>query len=90
MDNVEVFVEDSSAVGSQPCSALYQGVPLQSGEQLHLGGAGSHHAVPFHHRTRVGPGNEDGFATSWPHVVAHEVAHHFGISDERLKEIDAY
>jgi predicted Zn-dependent protease with MMP-like domain len=24
------------------------------------------------------------------HTVAHEVAHHFGISDERLLELDAY
>ena len=24
------------------------------------------------------------------HVVRHEIAHHFGISDERLREIDAY
>jgi predicted Zn-dependent protease with MMP-like domain len=24
------------------------------------------------------------------HVVLHEVAHHFGISDERLIEIDRY
>jgi len=24
------------------------------------------------------------------HTVAHEVAHHFGISDQRLFEIDAY
>jgi predicted Zn-dependent protease with MMP-like domain len=24
------------------------------------------------------------------HVVQHEVAHYFGISDERLREIDAY
>ena len=24
------------------------------------------------------------------HVVRHEVAHYFGISDERLREIDAY
>jgi predicted Zn-dependent protease with MMP-like domain len=24
------------------------------------------------------------------HVVLHEIAHHFGISDERLREIDAY
>ena len=23
-------------------------------------------------------------------TVAHEVAHHFGISDDRLREIDAY
>ena len=24
------------------------------------------------------------------HVVRHEIAHYFGISDERLREIDAY
>jgi predicted Zn-dependent protease with MMP-like domain len=24
------------------------------------------------------------------HVVLHEIAHHFGISDERLVEIDRY
>ena len=24
------------------------------------------------------------------HTVAHEIAHHFGISDDRLREIDAY
>ena len=24
------------------------------------------------------------------HTVVHEVAHHFGISDERLHELDAY
>jgi predicted Zn-dependent protease with MMP-like domain len=24
------------------------------------------------------------------HVVLHEVAHHFGISDERLREMDRY
>ncbi len=24
------------------------------------------------------------------HVVRHEVAHYFGISDDRLREIDAY
>jgi predicted Zn-dependent protease with MMP-like domain len=24
------------------------------------------------------------------HVVLHEIAHHFGISDERLRELDRY
>ena len=35
-------------------------------------------------------GDEDRLRAAVRHTVAHEVAHHFGISDERLLEIDAY
>ena len=35
-------------------------------------------------------GDEDRLLAAVRHTVAHEVAHHFGISDERLLEIDAY
>jgi predicted Zn-dependent protease with MMP-like domain len=34
--------------------------------------------------------NEADLAKRVRHVVRHEVAHYFGISDERLREIDAY
>jgi predicted Zn-dependent protease with MMP-like domain len=34
--------------------------------------------------------DEQDLAHRIAHVVRHEVAHHFGISDERLREIDAY
>ena len=37
----------------------------------------------------AGPGDEDVRAQVM-RTVAHEVAHHFGISDDRLREIDAY
>ncbi len=34
--------------------------------------------------------DEDDLRERVAHVVRHEVAHYFGISDERLREIDAY
>ena len=34
--------------------------------------------------------DEDDLRARVRHVVLHEIAHHFGISDERLHEIDAY
>jgi predicted Zn-dependent protease with MMP-like domain len=37
----------------------------------------------------AGP-NEEHVRAQVMRTVAHEVAHHFGISDDRLREIDAY
>jgi predicted Zn-dependent protease with MMP-like domain len=39
---------------------------------------------------RVSHGDDDRLRATIKHTVAHEIAHHFGISDERLLEIDAY
>jgi predicted Zn-dependent protease with MMP-like domain len=39
---------------------------------------------------RYAGGNEDAIRRQVARTVAHEVAHHFGISDDRLREIDAY
>jgi predicted Zn-dependent protease with MMP-like domain len=36
------------------------------------------------------PGDEDAIRAQVRRTVLHEVAHHFGISDERLREIGAY
>ncbi len=36
------------------------------------------------------PDDEDAVRRQVRRTVLHEVAHHFGISDERLREIDAY
>ena len=33
---------------------------------------------------------EDAVADQVRHTVIHEIAHHFGISDDRLRELDAY
>jgi predicted Zn-dependent protease with MMP-like domain len=89
MSNVEVVVEDEPAEG-QPLLGLYQGVPLTRR------GAGYSGALPDKITIYRGP-----LARIYGHdpellrgqirrVVLHEVAHHFGISDQRLVEIDRY
>ncbi|MET0456994.1 MAG: metallopeptidase family protein [Mycobacterium sp.] len=40
--------------------------------------------------TRLAAGDEDRLRREIRHVVLHEIAHHFGISDERLIELDRY
>jgi len=39
---------------------------------------------------RLTGGDPDRLRVEIRHVVLHEIAHHFGISDERLIEIDRY
>jgi predicted Zn-dependent protease with MMP-like domain len=36
------------------------------------------------------PGNEEAVRAQVKRTVLHEIAHHFGISDERLVELGAY
>jgi predicted Zn-dependent protease with MMP-like domain len=39
---------------------------------------------------RQARGSDERLRSIVAHTVAHEVAHHFGISDDRLREIGAY
>jgi predicted Zn-dependent protease with MMP-like domain len=90
MDNVEVFVEDGSAPGQRDLLGLYEGVPLAKRGSSYSG------VLPDRITLFAGPilrearGDPDRLRSIVRHTVAHEVAHHFGISDERLVEIDAY
>ena len=89
ISNVEVVVEDEPPAG-QPLLGLYQGVPLTRR------GSGYSGALPDKITIYRGPLERlygwDGEVLRGQirHVVLHEVAHHFGISDERLIEIDRY
>jgi predicted Zn-dependent protease with MMP-like domain len=89
ISNVEVVVEDEPPFG-QPLLGLYQGVPLTRR------GTGYNGALPDKITIYRGPLERlSGYdpvllEDRVRHVVLHEVAHHFGISDERLIEIDRY
>ena len=89
MSNVEVVVEDEPPPGL-PLLGLYQGVPLTRR------GSG-YAAVPPDKITiyrgpleRLYGGSPDRLPREIRRVVLHEIAHHFGISDERLRELDRY
>ena len=89
MSNVEIVVEDEPPPG-QPLLGLYQGVPLTR-RSSHYGGV-----LPDKITIYRGPlvrlyGHDpERLRREVRRVVLHEVAHHFGISDERLIEIDRY
>ena len=89
MSNVEVVVEDEPPAG-QPLLGLYQGVPLTRRGVNYSG------ALPDKITIYRGPlerryGNDlELLNEQIRRVVLHEVAHHFGISDQRLIEIDRY
>jgi predicted Zn-dependent protease with MMP-like domain len=89
MSNVAVVVEDEPPAGL-PLLGLYQGVPLTRR------GSG-YAAVPPDKITiyrgpleRLYGRDRERLRREIRRVVVHEVAHHFGISDERLVELDRY
>jgi len=98
LHNVEFAVEDRAQaadvarMGLPPGATLlgvYRGVPLTKR------GRGYNMALPDRIVIFRGPiqrlaQDEDDLARRVEHVVRHEVAHYFGISDERLHELDAY
>ena len=88
LDNVAVVIEDEPPPG-QPLLGLYQGVPLTR-RGTYYGGV-----LPDKITIYRGPlerlyGHDPELHAQVRRVVLHEIAHHFGISDERLVEIDRY
>ncbi|RME75212.1 MAG: metallopeptidase family protein [Chloroflexi bacterium] len=98
LQNIEVVVADwpteseRRAVGLKPGQllfGLYQGVPLTR--------RGSHYGLVLPDKItiyrlpieRVCRTREEVISTV-QHTVRHEIAHHFGISDDRLRELGAY
>ena len=89
MSNVEIVVEAEPPPG-QPLLGLYQGVPLtKRGSQY--GGALPDKITLFRGPLlRLYGHDSELLRREVRRVVLHEIAHHFGISDERLIEIDRY
>jgi predicted Zn-dependent protease with MMP-like domain len=89
MSNVAVVVEQEPP-GGRPLLGLYQGVPLTrrgSSYGAVLPDKISIYRGPL--ERHYGP-NPERLLQEIRRVVLHEVAHHFGISDERLREMDRY
>jgi predicted Zn-dependent protease with MMP-like domain len=90
MSNVELAVEDEPPPG-QPLLGLYQGIPLTRRTVMNYSGV-----LPDKITIYRGPlerlyGHDpELFAKQVKRTVLHEIAHHFGISDERLVELDRY
>jgi predicted Zn-dependent protease with MMP-like domain len=89
MSNVEIVVEDEPPAG-QPLLGLYQGIPLPQRSSSYGGVLPDKITIFGGPITRLAAGNAERLRREVRHVVLHEIAHHFGISDKRLIEIDRY
>ncbi|MDT5181691.1 MAG: hypothetical protein QOJ95_5889 [Mycobacterium sp.] len=89
MSNVEFLVEDEPPAG-EPLLGLYRGVPLPQRTRNYSGVLPDTISIFAGPITRLAAGDADRLRREIRHVVLHEIAHHFGISDERLIEIDRY
>jgi predicted Zn-dependent protease with MMP-like domain len=89
MSNVEIVVEEEPPDGL-PLLGLYQGVPLTRRTSMY--GAVLPDKISIYRgplERRYG-GDPTVLRQMIRRVVLHEIAHHFGISDERLRELDRY
>jgi predicted Zn-dependent protease with MMP-like domain len=89
LENVEILVEERPPRREPNLLGLYHGIPLTKR------GAGYAGVLPdtitLYRRTIEGVArDEDHLRSLIAHTVEHEVAHFFGISDDRLRDMDAY
>lgn len=100
VDNLAITVEEwpsraqlaeSGVPPGQTLLGLYEGVPLTG--RSHFYGMVSPDKITIFRGPilRMCPrGDEDAIRAQVRRTVLHEIAHHFGISDERLHQIGAY
>ncbi|WP_425841562.1 metallopeptidase family protein [Streptomyces fractus] len=86
MDNVAVFVEDEPPTDDPELLGLYEGTPLTDRGEWYAG------VLPDRISIYMGPtlrycASQEDVVHEVAVTVVHEIAHHFGIGDERLHEL---
>jgi len=90
MDNVEIVIEEDPPSDEPGLLGKYEGVPLTR-RAWYTGVLPDRIALFRSTIEREAPwGDEETLRRVIAHTVEHEVAHYFGISDERLRDIDRY
>ena len=89
MSNVAVTVEDEPPDG-RPLLGLYHGIPLGRRGPYYAGVLPDKITIYRGPLERMTGGNPELLRRQVRRTVLHEIAHHFGISDERLVELDRY
>ena len=89
VSNVAIVVEDEPPPG-QPLLGLYQGIPLTLRSSGYAGVPPDKITIYRGPLERHYGHDPELLRRQIRRVVLHEIAHHFGISDERLVELDRY
>lgn len=99
LENVDVVIEDEADIDSARklglgangrILGLYQGVPLK--DRMHYYGMVMPDKITLFKKSIERSCAETGkdICAEVKHVIEHEIAHHFGISDKRLRDIGTY
>ena len=90
LDNVELFVEAAPPGEQATLLGLYQGIPLTR-RGNHYSGALPDRITLYRSTLERASGGDPGALRRYvAHTVEHELAHHFGITDDRLREMGKY
>jgi predicted Zn-dependent protease with MMP-like domain len=89
MSNVAILVEEEPPAGMR-LLGLYQGLPLTRRGSAYAGMPPDRITIYRRPLERLYGADPVRLRREIRRVVLHEIAHHFGISDERLVEIDRY
>ncbi len=89
ISNVQFVVEDEPPPGAR-LLGLYEGIPLTRRTSGYVGVPPDKITIYRGPIERLSDHDPKALERQVRRVVLHEIAHHFGISDERLIEIDRY
>ncbi len=87
MDNVVVLVEDDAPEDDPELLGLYDGVPLTERGEFWAAGALPDRITIFRNPTLAICETREDVVEEVAITVVHEIAHHFGIDDDRLHEL---
>ena len=89
LSNVAIVVEDEPPPGRR-LLGLYRGIPLTRRTSAYAGVLPDKITIFRVPIERLAGSDPERLRAEIRHVVLHEIAHHFGISDQRLVDIDRY
>ncbi|MGO1316427.1 MAG: metallopeptidase family protein [Cellulomonadaceae bacterium] len=87
MDNVVILVEDDSPAGEPTLLGVYDGVPLTERDLMWAAGSLPDRITIFRNPILGICDTQDDVVEEVLITVVHEIAHHFGIDDDRLHEL---
>jgi predicted Zn-dependent protease with MMP-like domain len=90
LENIEVFVEEQPPRGARNLLGLYEGIPLTKRGNDYTWALPDRITLYRSTIERSAGHDHEAVKRAVAHTVVHEIAHFFGISDERLRELGRY
>jgi predicted Zn-dependent protease with MMP-like domain len=90
LENIEVLVEEDPPRGARSLLGLYEGIPLTERGNNYTWALPDRITLYRSTIERSAGHDPEAVKSAVAHTVVHEIAHFFGISDERLRDLGRY